>query len=144
MTKEVLFDSMLRCRSGKLVPYWDTVYTDTVKPLMWFHEGYGTMRLYRLHDVDGKTFIAEYTGVQSWTEDPLYAVYSKFPQLAMDVKQGDEYFVANGTIFHILEEMPFDADPECRGHLAHATGQEYWDGDIWVTEYMYPEDEEEV
>ena len=62
----VLFDSKLRCKSGKVIPYYDTHWYEdpnnkfTDKSDHWFHEGYGYLKKYRLHQVDNtNTFIAE-------------------------------------------------------------------------------------
>ena len=62
----VLFDSKLRSRSGKTIPYYDTCWYEDSKNEFkdqsehWFHEGYGLFRKYRLHQIDDTdTFIAE-------------------------------------------------------------------------------------
>ena len=55
----VLFDSILRTKRGTYIPFWETSYMEeaTDNELVWFHEGYGMMKLYRLLQVDDKNFI---------------------------------------------------------------------------------------
>ena len=82
----IYFDSTLRTRSGRRVPYWDITRTDAKirdGELRWFHEGYGRMKLYRLWKVDEENFIADSTGVWSHTHDPNWELYSKDPELAL-------------------------------------------------------------
>ena len=85
-TKEIYFDSTLKCRSGKRIPYWDITTTDDDikdQDLRWFHEGYGFFRLYRLHKVDDVNFIAEdlyhvmRTGNENWD------LYIEHPELLL-------------------------------------------------------------
>lgn len=66
MRKYILFDDYLKTRSGKRLPYYDEQTHDEEyagelvdKSLHWFHEGYGTFQLYKIHDVDGVNYIAE-------------------------------------------------------------------------------------
>lgn len=47
----------------------------------------------------------------------------------------------NGDILN-LQEMPFDADPERRHHLAHSDGTATYINGNWVNNYVYPEDED--
>ena len=63
---EILFDSRLKCRSGKIIPYYDTCWYDDPNNEFvdqsehWFHEGYGYFKRYKIHQVDNtNTFIAE-------------------------------------------------------------------------------------
>ena len=59
--KTILFDATLTTYKGKRVHYYDEQDTKSAedKELRWFHIGYGTMSLYRLHQVDADNFIAE-------------------------------------------------------------------------------------
>ena len=62
MKYTILFDSILRTKKGKHIPYYDAQFTDTEhydQQIIEVHTGYGTMRNYRLHQVDHKHFIAE-------------------------------------------------------------------------------------
>lgn len=83
--KIVYFDSTLRTRKGNRVPYWDTTYVDNVHngELKWFHEGYGTMCLYKLHQVDDCNFIAENLHKFCRTADARWSTWVKFPELAL-------------------------------------------------------------
>lgn len=68
----VYFDSTLKCWNGRIKPYYDcTFHVDDLydKKLVWFHEGYGLMKLYRVHrveeaevDEDRANYIAEVVG----------------------------------------------------------------------------------
>lgn len=65
--KALLFDSKLRCKSGKSIPYYDEHwYEDRDNTLIdqsehWFHEGYGYFRKYKLHRIDDtEYFVCEY------------------------------------------------------------------------------------
>lgn len=64
--KILLFDDILKTRSGKLIPYYhqqpwgNDDESDVVDQAeLWFHEGYGLFQKYRLHDVDGINYICE-------------------------------------------------------------------------------------
>ena len=62
MKYTILFDSTLRTRKGEHIPYYDEQFTDTEhydQQIIKVHTGHGTMRNYRLHQVDHKHFIAE-------------------------------------------------------------------------------------
>lgn len=86
--KYVWFDAWIRTKKGKCVPFYDfTTMEREIKDqeLVWFHEGYGYMRLYRLHKVDDENYIAElinncgcYTCSEEWDS------WLKNPQLAID------------------------------------------------------------
>lgn len=60
----IWFDCYIRTRNGRK-PYYDYVQVERGlkdKELIWIHEGYGLMVLYRLWKVDDENFIAENTG----------------------------------------------------------------------------------
>ena len=85
--KSIYFDSMLKCRSGRLKPYWDTTFTnDELKDqeLKWFHEGYGLFTLYRLHKVDDENFIAENMHKYMRTTDENWDKYVEHPELLLE------------------------------------------------------------
>ena len=57
----VWFDDILKTKTGKNKPYWSaTEVKDAVdQEEVYFHEGYGRLRKYRLHKVDEINYIAE-------------------------------------------------------------------------------------
>lgn len=82
----VLFDSYLKCRSGRRLPYYDVSYVEKAEDqeLVWFHEGYGLMKLYRLHEVDRENYIAEPTKVSCYTKSDKWDLYKSNPELALN------------------------------------------------------------
>lgn len=83
----IWFDSYIRTRSGRK-PYYDCIVKERYledQELMWFHKGYGRMVLYRLWKVDNKNFVAENTGVSSYTSSDNWELYRKNPELALKV-----------------------------------------------------------
>lgn len=82
---DVWFDSTLKCRSGKRIPYWEDTTIDEAKDkdLVWFHEGYGLMALYRLHIVDEKNAIAEKLNKWCRTSSSRWEELSDNPELAL-------------------------------------------------------------
>lgn len=87
MKGNVYFDSYLRCKSGKVIPYYDVTFNvDSIEDqqLVWFHEGYGVMQLYRLHRVDETAdFIAEALKARCRTSDDKWEIYLNNPELAL-------------------------------------------------------------
>lgn len=84
----VWFDDFLKCRSGKVVPYYDraSVSDDEIfdKKLIWFHEGYGRMVLYRVHQVDDTDdYIAESMRKSTYTGSDNWKLWSDNPELAL-------------------------------------------------------------
>ena len=82
----VWFDSKLKTRSGKRVPYWESSSVDEKvedQDLVWFHEGYGMMGLYRLHVVDDDNAIAE--DLKKWcsTESSRWEEFEDHPEKAL-------------------------------------------------------------
>ena len=91
MRKVLMFDSTLKCRSGKRIPWVDEqIYGndddgDIIdNSLHWFHISYGTFRLYRLHQVD-KTeyYICEPLNKWCRTYDPEWEAWRENPELAV-------------------------------------------------------------
>ena len=82
----VLFDSVLRTKKGKCIPFWETSHVDKVtdNELVWFHVGYGVMRLYHLLQVDAENFIAEDLHTCCRTSNPKWEVFSEKPELALN------------------------------------------------------------
>ena len=82
--KTVYFDDTLRTRKG-VTPYYDTteVSNATDGELVWFHERYGYMKLYRLHEVDSTNFIAEDLHIVCRTCDERWYEWSENPLLAL-------------------------------------------------------------
>lgn len=80
----VYFDAKLRTRKG-FIPYWDEVRVDSAYDgqLVWFHERYGRMYLYRLHQVDDRNFIAEDTGARCSTDREEWEAWHANPALAL-------------------------------------------------------------
>lgn len=92
--KILLFDDVLKTKSGKRIPYYkeqtsgsDNDEDITDQSLHWFHEGYGTMQLYRLHKVEDKIYeyyicepLKKYcsTGSEQWN------LFSEHPELALE------------------------------------------------------------
>ena len=84
----IWFDSYIRTRSGKRIPYYDRVTEERYlkdQELMWFHEGYGRMVLYRIWKVDDENFVAENTGASCYTSSDNWGLYSENPELALKV-----------------------------------------------------------
>ena len=81
----VLFDSFLRTKKGTLLPYYEESFVDEAhdQELIWFHESYGCMKLYRLHQADDTTFIAEDLKRMCFTSNPNWGRYLKHPELAL-------------------------------------------------------------
>lgn len=60
------------------------------KELMWFHESYGLMKLYRIHKVDELNFVAEDLHKGVYTSDEDWDKYCENPELVLDFnKKGD-------------------------------------------------------
>ena len=83
--KTVYFDDTLRTYKGKRVPYYDCtqVSNATDGELAWFHEGYGCMKLYRLHQVDADNFVAEDLHILCYTSSEVWRAWSENPLLAL-------------------------------------------------------------
>ena len=89
----IWFDDVIRTRSGKRKPYYtfsqvegDNVCKD--KEIRWFHEGYGLMKLYRIHVVDDENAIEEDVGATCFTRDPDWQAFSICPELALILMKG--------------------------------------------------------
>lgn len=82
----VLFDSILRTKRGTYIPFWETSYMEeaTDNELVWFHEGYGMTKLYRLLQVDDKNFIAEDLHTYCRTSNPKLETFIEKPELALN------------------------------------------------------------
>ena len=80
----VLFDSYIRTKKG-LLPFYEESFVDEAhdQELIWFHESYGCMKLYRLHQADDTTFIAEDLKRMCSTSHPNWGRYSEHPELAI-------------------------------------------------------------
>ncbi len=89
--KILMFDGTLKTRSGRRIPWTDEQTTGNDddsnivdQSLHWFHEGYGSFQLYRLHQIDDtRYYICEplhkycSTSSENWdrfTEDPELAL----------------------------------------------------------------------
>lgn len=87
MTGNVYFDSRLKTKTKGTIPYYDisfNVANCEDKKLMWFHEGYGMMRLYRIHQIDRSSdFIAELAGPICRTSSSEWTSYLENPEYAM-------------------------------------------------------------
>lgn len=86
----VWFDAKIKVRSGKRVPFWDRTSVESEvkdKDLMWFHEGYGMMGLYRLHIVDKDNAVAE--DLHKWcsTESEKWEDLAENPELALTMEK---------------------------------------------------------
>ena len=82
----IWFDDKIKTRSGKRVPFWNfTILEQEVKDkeLMWFHEAYEMMGLYRVHKVDTENFVAEDLGKWISTSNPDWEKYCDNPELAL-------------------------------------------------------------
>ena len=81
----VLFDSEIKTKKG-WKPFWEQSYVDNAQDqeLTWFHESYGRMKLYRLHRVDAKTFIAEDLKKMCSTSNPNWNFYLEHPEYALN------------------------------------------------------------
>ena len=82
----IWFDSYIKTRSGKRIPYADfSVLERRVndQELIWFHESYGLMMLYRVHKVDDENFVAEYMRVSCYTSSDNWERYLDDPELAL-------------------------------------------------------------
>ena len=81
----VYFDDTLRTHKGKRVPFYDItqVSNATDGELKWFHERYGYMKLYRLHQVDETNFIAEDLHISCKTSDEHWREWGENPLLAL-------------------------------------------------------------
>ena len=82
--KTIYFDDTLRTRKGR-VPFYDftQVSETTDGELVWFHERYGYMKLYRLHQVDADNFIAEDLHTVCRTSDERWSEWGENPLLAL-------------------------------------------------------------
>lgn len=81
----IWFDAWIRTRKGRK-PWYDFVVVEHEledQSLHWFHEGYGRMKLYRLHKVDDYNFVAESTKRGCWTSDSNWRSWSEKPELAL-------------------------------------------------------------
>lgn len=86
MRNYVWFDDYIRCRSGKLLPYYSYSQVEQElkdKELAWFHEGYGRMCLYRLWKVDSENFIAENLKIYCRTDYERWREWLSNPELAL-------------------------------------------------------------
>ena len=92
--KLLLFDDTLKCRSGKRIPYYNQQTTgndddsDVIdQSLHWFHEGYGSMQLYRLHEADEDDryiyYICEPLHKYCSTSSDNWDAWSRQPELAL-------------------------------------------------------------
>lgn len=82
----VWFDDWIRCRNGKLKPFYDfSIIEHELKDqeLAWFHEGYGRMCLYRLWKVDTDNFIAENLEKYCRTSSEHWHDWLENPELAL-------------------------------------------------------------
>lgn len=84
----IYFDATLRTCRGKHVPFWDTLHIEKEHPahdkdLVWFHEGYGKMALYRLHKVDEENYIAEKMNKYVSTSNPNCKKLLAHPELVL-------------------------------------------------------------
>lgn len=80
------FDDYIRCRSGKLLPYYTCSRVEHElkdKELVWIHVGYGRMCLYRLWKVDFENFIAENLKIYCRTNDERWDKWLSNPELAL-------------------------------------------------------------
>lgn len=85
MRQYIWFDCYIRTRNGRK-PYYDWIVEERGlkdKELIWIHEGYGLMVLYRLWKVDDENFIAENTGHSIHTFSNKWEQYSENPELAL-------------------------------------------------------------
>lgn len=91
MQKILIFDDTLKTRSGKRIPFYheqswgnddDSECVD--QSLHWFHEGYGSFQLYRLHQVDDHNFICEPLHKFMRTTDIKWDLFTEHPELALD------------------------------------------------------------
>ena len=74
----------------------------TDNELVWFHEGYGMMKLYRLLQVDDKNFIAEDLHKYCRTSNPKWETFSEKPELALNSWVRHElffFFALNTCLF---------------------------------------------
>lgn len=82
----IWFDDWIKTRSGKRKPYYDFVKLERIvkdQELIWFHEGYGRMQLYRVHKVDDENFIAEDLHKGCYTSSDRWDELSENPELAL-------------------------------------------------------------
>ena len=81
----VYFDEEHLNSRGKRVYFWDFTQVSNAadKQLVWFHEHYGLMKLYRLHAVDAESFIAEDLNVYCRTSSDAWGKLSEDPALAL-------------------------------------------------------------
>ena len=86
----VWFDALTRNKNGKLVPFRDfTVVNYELKDqeLIWMHEGYGRMNLYRVHKIDDENYDAELiNGCGTYTWSKNWDSWRKNPQLALNAR----------------------------------------------------------
>lgn len=83
----IWFDDWIKCRNGKIKPFWDFTVLEQIvkdKELMWFHERYGRMELYRVHKVDNDNFVAEDLKISCYTSNENWELYSEKPELALE------------------------------------------------------------
>lgn len=91
MKKILMFETRLRKRDGKVIPYTDEQpYGNdddsdiTDKSLHWFHEGYGKFQLYRLHQIDdSEYYICEPLKKFARTSDEDWNELISNPELAL-------------------------------------------------------------
>ena len=94
--KVLIFDDVLRTHSGKRVPWYNEQWVDRTdedrfvdQALIWFHEGYGTFQLYRLHEVKGDSdprhihYICEPLHKYCSTKSENWGKYTEHPELAL-------------------------------------------------------------
>ena len=89
--KILMFDDRLKCRSGKIIPYCSEQTTgndddsDIIdQSLHWFHEGYGSFQLYRLHQIDDTNYyICEPLHRFIRTSNERWNDYMDNPELAL-------------------------------------------------------------
>ena len=86
----VLFDSYIRTKKCNNVPFYEQSFVDEAhdQELTWFHESYGRMKLYRLHQADDTTFIAEDLKRTCSTSNPSWDWYSEHPESALQNIKG--------------------------------------------------------
>lgn len=82
----IYFDKILKTRKGKKLSFWDCGYLEREvddNELVWFNDGYGLMKLYRLIKVDEKNYIAKNTKCSVTINNERWKEYSSNPELAL-------------------------------------------------------------
>ena len=90
MRKTLIFDDVLKIRSGKRIPFYkeqswgmDDESGCTDQSLHWFHEGYGSFQLYRLHQVDDVNYICEPLHKYCSTSSDRWEEFTEHPEMAL-------------------------------------------------------------